>query len=89
VGRGRQKGVKRGAGAWVRMPGTASLQPAPVHATDHAPPPKTLRPGITAVIPYAVLNAVHTHPSGSPGLPPDDGLTDPDKKFNVRVLVPW
>uniref|UniRef100_A0A383V9F4 Glycosyltransferase 2-like domain-containing protein n=1 Tax=Tetradesmus obliquus TaxID=3088 RepID=A0A383V9F4_TETOB len=44
--------------------------------------------GITAVIPYAALNCVHTHPTGSPGLPADDGFTEPDKKFTVRVLVP-
>jgi hypothetical protein len=35
--------------------------------------------GISAVIPYAVLNVVHTHPSSSPGLPADDGSMQPDK----------
>lgn len=87
--------------------------------------------GMTAVLPYALMNVVHTHPSGSPGaaradararskteapcrcaarsasgarcrgeppprplhpppgLPADDGLSEPDKRFHVRVLVPW
>lgn len=36
--------------------------------------------GMTAVIPYAFLNMVHTHPTGSQGLPPDDGFSIPDKK---------
>jgi hypothetical protein len=36
--------------------------------------------GITAVVPYAALNCVHTHPTGSAGLPADDGFTEPDKK---------
>lgn len=44
---------------------------------------------MTAVLPYAALNAVHTHPTGGPGLPADDGLTEPDKRFSVRVLLPW
>ena len=41
------------------------------------------------MVPYALLNMVHTHPSGSGGLPADDGLMEPDKKFTVRVMVPW
>eukprot|EP00879_Flechtneria_rotunda_P011197 GHRR01011695.1.p1 GENE.GHRR01011695.1~~GHRR01011695.1.p1 ORF type:complete len:695 (+),score=198.24 GHRR01011695.1:342-2426(+) len=44
--------------------------------------------GMTAVVPYAFINAVHTNPTGSPGLPADDSMTEPDKKFTVRVLVP-
>ncbi|KAI8463876.1 MAG: nucleotide-diphospho-sugar transferase [Monoraphidium minutum] len=44
--------------------------------------------GVSAVLPYAAFNCVHTHPTGSYGLPPDDGLTEPDTKFSVRVLVP-
>ena len=63
----------------------------------HPPPPSSYSIfilvveviGMTAVLPYAALNAVHTHPTGGPGLPPDDGLMEPDKKFHVRVLVPW
>ena len=35
--------------------------------------------GITAVIPYAAINVIHTHPTGSPGLPVDDGISLPDK----------
>lgn len=35
--------------------------------------------GVTAVIPYALINCIHTHPAGSPGLPIDDGMTQPDK----------
>lgn len=35
--------------------------------------------GISAVIPYGVINVCHTHPSGSPGLPVDDGTLSPDK----------
>lgn len=63
------------------MPGAACR---PIHPTPLAHPP-----GMTAVLPYAALNAVHTHPAGGPGLPVDDGLTEPDKKFNVRVMLPW
>ncbi|GBF89253.1 six-hairpin glycosidase [Raphidocelis subcapitata] len=44
--------------------------------------------GMTSVVPYALLNVVHTHPSGSGGLPADDGLMEPDKRFTVRVMVP-
>lgn len=44
---------------------------------------------MTSVIPYAALNAVHAHPTGSAGLPVDDGVSEPEKKFNVRVMVPW
>eukprot|EP00775_Hariotina_reticulata_P006654 gene6654-6879_t len=44
--------------------------------------------GITSVIPYAAINVVHTHPTGSAGLPIDDGFSTPDKKFVLRVLVP-
>jgi len=36
---------------------------------------------MTSVLPYAVVNAVHTHPTGSAGLPPDDGVSEPDKKW--------
>lgn len=36
--------------------------------------------GITSVIPYAAINIVHTHPTGSAGLPVDDGFSTPDKK---------
>jgi hypothetical protein len=35
--------------------------------------------GISAVIPYGVINVCHTHPSGSLGLPADDGTLLPDK----------
>jgi hypothetical protein len=27
------------------------------------------------------MNVCHTHPTGSPGLPPDDGLMAPDKTY--------
>jgi cellulose synthase/poly-beta-1,6-N-acetylglucosamine synthase-like glycosyltransferase len=45
---------------------------------------------VSAVIPYGLVNTVHTHPAGSPGLPVDDGTTEPpdEEKFVVRVLVP-
>jgi len=36
--------------------------------------------GITSVIPYAAINIVHTHPTGSAGLPVDDGFSTPDKR---------
>lgn len=64
--------------------------PSNIQGTQH-PKHKTNQQntGVLAVLPYAALNAVHSHPSGSPGLPADDGLTEPDKKFHVRVLVPW
>jgi hypothetical protein len=44
---------------------------------------------MTAVIPYGLLNTVHVHPVKGAGLPVDDGVSQPDKGFHVRVLVPW
>lgn len=55
--------------------------------------------GISAVVPYGLVNICHTHPTGSPGLPADDGTLLPDKtsallpspvelQFSMRVLVP-
>ncbi len=44
--------------------------------------------GITAVLPYALLQVSSTRPTGSPGLPPDDGISIGDKIFNINVLVP-
>jgi hypothetical protein len=35
--------------------------------------------GISAVLPYGLLNVCHTHPTGSQGLPADDGTLLPDK----------
>lgn len=35
---------------------------------------------MTSVLPLAVMNTAHTHPTGSQGLPEDDGVSDPDKK---------
>ncbi len=37
--------------------------------------------GTTAVFPYALLNAVHSKPTGSKGLPADDGVSEPNKKW--------
>ena len=44
--------------------------------------------GISAVIPYALLLVVSTRPTGSKGLPPDDGISVGEKVFNINVLVP-
>ncbi len=44
--------------------------------------------GISAVLPYALLQVVSTRPTGSPGLPPDDGISIGEKTFNIHVLVP-
>jgi hypothetical protein len=44
--------------------------------------------GISAVIPYAMLLVVGTRPTGSRGLPPDDGISVGEKVFNINVLVP-
>lgn len=35
--------------------------------------------GISAVLPYGLINVCHTHPSGSLGLPAGDGSLLPDK----------
>lgn len=35
--------------------------------------------GISAVLPYSIINVCHIHPTGSQGLPPDDGTLLPDK----------
>lgn len=46
--------------------------------------------GLTSVLPYALLLPVATLPSGSRGLPVDDGraLLPPEKRFRVHILVP-
>jgi hypothetical protein len=46
--------------------------------------------GLTAVAPYGFLLWLHTQPSGSKGLPVDDGrvVLPPAKRFNVHILVP-
>jgi hypothetical protein len=46
--------------------------------------------GLSAVLPYGFLLWRYTKPSGSRGLPPDDGrvVMPPDKRFNVHMLVP-
>ncbi len=44
--------------------------------------------GITAVLPYALLQVISTRPTGSKGLPPDDGISIGEKIFNINVLVP-
>jgi hypothetical protein len=35
--------------------------------------------GISAVIPYGLINVCHTHTTASQGLPADDGTLLPDK----------
>jgi hypothetical protein len=46
--------------------------------------------GLTAVIPYGMMLWLRTAPSGSRGLPVDDGrvVLPPEKRFNVHMLVP-
>jgi hypothetical protein len=44
--------------------------------------------GVSALIPYALLLVVSTRPTGSKGLPPDDGISVGEKVFNINVLVP-
>ena len=46
--------------------------------------------GLTAVAPYGWLLWLHTAPTGSRGLPADDGVVilPPEKRFNVHILVP-
>jgi hypothetical protein len=46
--------------------------------------------GLSAVMPYGFLLWLYTRPSGSRGLPADDGrvVLPPEKRFNVHILVP-
>jgi cellulose synthase/poly-beta-1,6-N-acetylglucosamine synthase-like glycosyltransferase len=46
--------------------------------------------GLAAVLPYAAMLVVYTAPTGSMGLPADDGrvILPPEKRFHVRVLIP-
>jgi hypothetical protein len=46
--------------------------------------------GLSAVIPYGFMLFRYTAPSGSRGLPLDDGrvVLPPEKRFNVHILVP-
>jgi hypothetical protein len=44
--------------------------------------------GISAVLPYALLQVASTRPTGSSGLPADDGISIGDKIFKINVLVP-
>jgi hypothetical protein len=75
--------------------------PATAAQAAHPHPPLPLAPcrysililtveimGITAVLPYALLQVDSTRPAGSGGLPPDDGISCGEKVFCVNVLVP-
>jgi hypothetical protein len=44
--------------------------------------------GVSALVPYALLLVVSTRPTGSKGLPPDDGISVGEKVFSINVLVP-